>query len=254
MFFFFGCLLPPLSPMIYSVERINISTYPVEISLNDDNKIIAWFRSCDIEELNNKRQLNWRDLLIPSLLLTDFEYLCLNHYPLYEKDKGIWYKVTEDCNCESREYLWCKKDINHRVGKDVINRASRALSILKEHGLYYKNIDSDIKPFITSFDDFMNHYPKRIFLLAITLTKIIELCKLLPYNVFGLSNDRKSTFNINFMINGEHSIIKFSKKSKVFYCRHCNVFGHTISYCDKMNNRCFRCRQFGHIYKNCTVK
>lgn len=233
------------------LHRVIISTYPIELSLNDDGKQVAWFRSCDNEELNNYRSINGNEILISSLLLTDFKYLCTNHLPIYEEENGLWYKMTEDCDCKSKKYLWCKDDIDHRVGKDVMYRASRALSILEKHGLWVKNDINDM-PLVTSFDDFMKYNAKRIYLLGNTLSKIITNCKLLPYHIFGICKENKSTFNFNFMFSGEKSLVYFKEKAKVFYCRGCHKFGHTLQFCSRRDNICFKCQRHGHFYKNCT--
>ena len=242
------------------IHRIALSNNPVEISLDNNNKSIARFTECDEEELSNYKTIDVKTLYIPSILLYDFKYLCFNHLPLYEYDKGEWYKMTEDCDCESRIYLWCKNDLHLRIGEDVANRAKNAINILQKIGYYYQNTYSNL-PLILSFDDFMKYSAKRIYLLGSILSNIVKIGTKLPHHLFGLFEASCFIYNINFMTYGDdNSKIYFLKtksrrhKNKMLYCKNCNKIGHTIGFCYKMNIKCFKCKKYGHVYIHCTLK
>lgn len=243
---------------IESLYKIAISTNPIEISLNEDNKPVVWFRECDKEEIDNLKKIDLNNLFIPSVLVNDFEYICFNHLPLYEHDNGIWYKMTENCDCKTRKYIWCKDDFHFRIGKDISERASKAIFSLEKLGYYYRDHYNGT-PIVSSFDDFMKYSAKRIYLLGDLLCRLVNLGNLLPHHLFGFFDYSKhptnTTYEINYMVYGDKpSKTYFINKKKKFYCRNCNVSGHTTGYCYRMNLRCYKCKKWGHIYRNCTLK
>lgn len=243
------------------LHRIGISNGPVEIYLNDDNKTVAKFSQNDTDDINNFKCIDYRILYIPTVLLTDFEYLCLGsgHVHMYEHDeKGEWIKMTEDCDCTTRKYVWCKKDLHLRIGKDVANRAKKAINILQKLGYYYSSInekdDSIGGPIIRSYDDFMKFSSKRLFILGDILYNIMKLGEKFPYHLFGLFNHMRFIYDITHMIYGDSKIYFIRSKNekfKLLYCINCNKSGHTIDHCYKMSIKCFKCNRFGHLIKEC---
>jgi len=219
---------------------IYISKYPIKIIYNELNQIITKFVMNDKSDIENYNNMDKRLLFIPYILFYDFDSFCIEHLIDYVYDDNNELKKI-DCHCNSKIHLWSKYDLHLRVGKEIIERTNKALSLLRKKGLYQKNNANSTQVFKDYRDFILCNPQKRIHLIGDVLCNIVSICTKLPYHIFGIfdGEDQKNC-NIDkthyVLYNNNTYIISNTTNNLdriTYFCNNCKKYGHTIKYCYK---------------------